>query len=335
MLLSELGEIDLVERLKSLARQEDDILKIGIGDDCAVIRRSDGMVWLLTTDCLIEGVHFRLDLTTPRELGAKAVAVNVSDVAAMGGKPRFALATLGLPAATPVEDVEALYEGIRWSCEHYGLSLVGGDTTRSPQMLLSLVLLGEQSEELVIARRGASSGDLIFVTGTLGDSAVGLALLEEGEKPDAASTDVRWLVSRHLAPRPRLRMGRRIAEARLASSMIDISDGLATDLKRLCAASGVGARVELERLPCSSPLKAIAPARGLEPALVALTGGEDYELLFTVPSDRSEELKGELSKPGPLITCIGTITPPDKGVVVVEPGGRERPMSEKGFNHFS
>jgi thiamine-monophosphate kinase len=226
--VAEIGEINLVERLRSLSRQEDESLQIGIGDDCAVIRRPDGKAWLLTTDCLVEDVHFRPAFMTLEELGAKAVAVNVSDIAAMGGTPRFVLVTICLPDTTPVADVEALYRGIRRSCEHYTISLVGGDTACAPHMLLSLVLIGEQDEELVVARSGAFPGDTICVTGTLGDAALGLALLEEGVRADGASTDVQWLLHRHVAPLPRLLIGRRIAEEGLATSMIDISDGLAT-----------------------------------------------------------------------------------------------------------
>ncbi len=334
MRVAEIGEINLVERLRSLSRQEDESLQIGIGDDCAVIRRPEGKAWLLTTDCLVEDVHFRPAFMTLEELGAKAVAVNVSDIAAMGGTPRFVLVTICLPDSTPVADVEALYRGIRRSCEHYTLSLVGGDTACAPHMLLSLVLIGEQDEELVVARSGASTGDTICVTGTLGDAALGLALLEEGVRADGASTDVQWLLHRHVAPLPRLLIGRRIAEEGLATSMIDISDGLATDIKRLCGASGLGARIELARLPCSSPLKEIAPARGLEPLKMALTGGEDYELLFTVPEEKQEALEREARGPGPRITRIGTMTEATEGVLVVEPDGRARPLSEEGFNHF-
>jgi thiamine-monophosphate kinase len=334
MLLYELGEIPLVERLQSLARQADDDLKIGIGDDCAVISRPDGKAWLLTTDCLVEDVHFRLGFTTLEDLGAKAVAVNVSDIAAMGGTPRFGLVTLGLPRTTPVSDVEALYMGIRRSCEHYGVSLVGGDTTRAPQMLLSVVLLGEQDEASVVSRSSASVGDLIYVTGTLGDSVLGLALLEEGETPGSTSADVRWLVQRHLVPHPRARIGRSLAESGLASAMIDISDGLSTDLRRLCTASGVGARIELERLPRSSPLKAVGPERGLDPLEVALRGGEDYELLFTVPEEKSEALATELPRSGPLLTRIGVVTPAEDGLVVQQLDGLPRALSEEGYNHF-
>lgn len=334
MQVSELGEIHLVELLQSLARQSDDALKIGIGDDCAVIRRTDGKVWLLTTDCLVEGIHFRLGLTSLEDLGAKAVAVNVSDIASMGGVPRFGLVTLGLTRTTPVADVEALYKGIRRSCQHYGVSLVGGDTTRASQMILSVVMLGEQEEGSVVSRSGASPGDLIYVTGTLGDSVLGLALLGEGERPERASSDVRWLLQRHLVPQPRARLGRRIAEAGLASAMIDVSDGLATDLRRLCTASRVGARIELGRLPRSSPLKAVAPLRGLDPLEVALRGGEDYELLFTVPEDKYTDLATELPRSGPLITRIGTVTPAEDGLVALEPDGRLRPLSEEGYDHF-
>ncbi|MFQ5893045.1 MAG: thiamine-phosphate kinase [Nitrospinota bacterium] len=334
MRVAEIGEIQLVDRLQSLARQADESLQIGIGDDCAVIRRPDGTAWLVTTDCLVEDVHFHSAFTTSEELGAKAVAVTVSDIAAMGGTPRFALVTLGLPNSTMLADVEALYGGIRRACEHYALSLIGGDTTRAPHMLLSLVLIGEQDEDLVVARSGASPGDILCVTGTLGDAAFGLALLEEGVRAAGAPPDIQWLLHRHVAPLPRVLIGRRIAEAGLASSMIDLSDGLATDLKRLCAASGVGARIDLARLPCSSPLKELAPTRGLDPRIVALRGGEDYELLFTVPPEERAALDQEARKPGPLITPIGTMTDAPEGVVVVEPDGRVRPLSEEGFNHF-
>lgn len=334
MLLSELGELKLVEKLRSLARQSDDFLQIGIGDDCAVVRRPDGKVWLLTTDCLLEDVHFRLSYTSLQDLGAKAVAVNVSDVAAMGGAPRFALVTLGVPETTALTDVETLYEGLRRSCELYGISLIGGDTTRAPQLLISVVLLGEQEEALVVARSGAKPGDWLYVTGTLGDAVLGLSLLEEGESSEGASPDVQWLLLRHQSPKPRLRVGRRLADSRLASAMIDVSDGLATDLRRLCEASGVGARVEQARLPCSSPLKAVAPARGLKPFEVALSGGEDYELLFTVPEQQVPAFIQQTGRWASLITRIGTVTDATEGVSLLEADGHVRPLLEEGFDHF-
>jgi thiamine-monophosphate kinase len=334
MQVAELGEIGLVERLSEMARQSDETLQIGIGDDCAVIRRTEGKAWLVTTDCLVEDVHFRADFLSLEELGAKAVAVNVSDIAAMGGAPRFALATIALTPSTPVADVEAIYRGIRRSCEHYTISLIGGDTTRAPQMLLSLVLIGEQDEDRVVARSGASPGEAVCVTGTLGDAAFGLVLLEEGVRAQGASADIQWVIHRHVAPRPRVLIGRRIAEAGLASAMIDVSDGVATDVKRLCTASGVGARIDLAQLPCSSPLKELAPTRGLDPLNVALTGGEDYELLFTVPEEKLKALEHEARSSGPRITRIGTTTDATEGVVIVEPDGRVRPLSEEGFNHF-
>jgi thiamine-monophosphate kinase len=292
------------------------------------------MVWLITTDCLIEDIHFRFAFTTLAELGAKAVAVNLSDIAAMGGRPRFGLVTVGLPADTPVKNVEEIYQGIRKSCEHYGLSIIGGDTTLSPQVFLSLVIIGEQRGNFILTRKGASVGDLICVSGTLGDSALGLLLLEDGVKPDGAHPDVKWLIHRHLVPLPRVRLGSRLAEAGIASAMIDLSDGLATDLKRLCEASGVGAQIELSRLPRSSPLKEVAPSRGLDSFKLALTGGEDYELLFTVPPGNSQALERERKRPGPRLTTIGTIVPKSEGLTVVEPDGQIRRLTEEGFDHF-
>lgn len=334
MQVAELGEIGLVELLRGMARQADETIQIGIGDDCAVIRRPGKNAWLITTDCLVEDVHFRAGFLTLEELGAKAVAVNVSDIAAMGGLPRFALVTIALPASTPVADVEALYRGIRRSSELYNISVIGGDTTRAPQMLLSIVLIGEQDEDRVMARSGASPGEAVCVTGTLGDAAFGLILMEEGVRDEGASADIQWLLHRHVAPRPRVLIGRRIAEAGLASAMIDVSDGLATDIKHLCTASGVGARIDLALLPCSSPLKELASTRGLDPLQVALTGGEDYELLFTVPAEKLEALEHEARSSGPRISRIGTTTDATEGVVLVEPDGLARPLSEKGFNHF-
>jgi thiamine-monophosphate kinase len=168
----------------------------------------------------------------------------------------------------------------------------------------------------------------------LGDAVMGFTLLEEGETPEGASPDAQWLLQRHLAPQPRVNVGRRIAQAGVVSAMIDVSDGLATDLKRLCTASGVGACIELEQLPRSSPLKSLAPTRGLDPLEVALTGGEDYELLFTTPEDKVQALAQQTSRSGPIVSRIGTVTAADEGVVVLERDGRVRPLVEEGFDHF-
>ena len=327
MKLREIGEFGLIGRISS--RVDDGVgVRIGIGDDAAAAEPTPGRWLLVTSDMLLEGVHFDLSYTDPYRLGRKSLAVNLSDVAAMGGEPRHFLLSLAVPSGLSVEFLDRFTEGMLDLAREHGITLMGGDTCRSScGLVISVTLHGEQVPELVVRRGGARPGDIVFVTGTIGDSALGLELLRRGERQG-------WAVDRHLDPTPRVRAGLALAEARLCSAMIDVSDGLAADLGHILDLSGVGARVELGRLPLSPSFRKLASRVTPDPSLLALTGGEDYELLFTVPAGRSEEIAPLLAETGLAATPIGEITAA-RGLTVVDPDGREVSVARGGYNHFA
>jgi thiamine-monophosphate kinase len=337
MKLSEIGEFALIDRLAVLARGGAGVIQ-GIGDDCAVLEAgAPGTVLLFTTDLLIEHVHFDRATTPARALGRKALAANLSDVAAMGGTPRFFLVNLAAPPHTPVEWVEALYAGIGERADASGAALVGGDTAASPDAIhLAIALLGECPEAEVIYRHGARPGDSIFVTGSPGESAAGLALLTAelagGFDPGADRAAFEALKARHLDPEPRLNAGRALARARAATALIDVSDGLLADLGHVLARSGCGARVEAARVPVSPALAAAGARLGLDPLALALAGGEDYELLFTAPPGAAPEALSRLL--GVAVSRIGAITPGPDRARVVDAAEKEVPILPSGFDHF-
>lgn len=327
MKLREIGEFGLIGRISSRVADGDGV-RIGIGDDAAAAEPTPGRWLLVTSDMLLEGIHFDLAYTDPYRLGRKSLAVNLSDVAAMGGEPRHFLLSLAVPPGLSVEFLDRFTEGMLDLAREHGITLMGGDTCRSSSgLVISVTLHGEQVPELVVRRSGASPGDLVFVTGTVGDSALGLELLRRGERQG-------WAVDRHLDPTPRVRAGLALAGARLCSAMIDVSDGLAADLGHILDLSGVGARLELARLPLSPSFRELAPRVTPDPSLLALTGGEDYELLFTVPAGRSEEVVPLLAEMGLAATPIGEITA-GSGLSVVGPDGGETPVARGGYNHFA
>ncbi|GLI37705.1 thiamine-phosphate kinase [Geobacter hydrogenophilus] len=327
MRLREIGEFGLIGRISSRVGDGAGV-RIGIGDDAAATEPVPGRWLLVTSDMLLEGIHFDLAFTDPYRLGRKSLAVNLSDVAAMGGEPRHFLLSLAVPAGVTVEFLDRFIEGMLDLAREYGVTLIGGDTCRSSNgLVISVTLHGEQVPELVVRRGGARPGDHVFVTGTVGDSALGLELLRRGERRG-------WVVDRHLDPAPRVRAGLALAGARLPSAMIDVSDGLAADLGHILDLSGVGARLTLDRLPLSPSFRELAPQMTPNPSLLALTGGEDYELLFTVSADRSEEVASLLAETGCPATLIGEITD-GRGLAVVGPDGREIPVTCGGYNHFA
>jgi thiamine-monophosphate kinase len=305
----------------------------GIGDDCAVIGPYEDRVLLITTDLLVEDVHFLRGKISFRELGAKAVAVNLSDIAAMGGIPRHLFVSLAIPRRMPVEDLSELDAGMKDMCRTYGVNLLGGDTSASQGgLFINVTVIGEADAKAVLYRKGASSGDRVYVTGTVGNAGAGLRLLQEEL---IAHDDLREaLIAAHNRPRPRLEQGRLIAGSMLASSMIDISDGLLSDLGHICEESGVGARIFEERLPLSDELKALCRVNSLDPSEMALSGGEDYELLFTVPVKNAESLEALLQRHGHLFFEIGRITE-GKSIRVVLAGGTEKEVTPSGFDHFA
>ncbi|OGP82646.1 MAG: thiamine-phosphate kinase [Deltaproteobacteria bacterium RBG_13_65_10] len=342
MKLSDLGEFGLIDRIAKLSGAADPRVICGIGDDCAVIESgTPGKVLLVTTDLLVEGIHFRRHTTTPRLLGRKALAANLSDVAAMGGSPHVFTVSLAVRPNMSVAWVESLYDGIEERADEAEVSLVGGDTAAtSDTTVISVTLLGECPKAEVIYRHGARPGDSIYVTGAPGESAAGLAIvtaeamgnLQATALGDEEREDFDRLRLRHLDPEPRLQAGRMLASRHWATAMIDVSDGLAADLGRILERSGAGARVEAARLPISVPLRAACERLALDPLDLALGGGEDYELLFTAPPDLGEEaLSRSLGIP---VSWIGVITEGLGDLRVVDPSGRERPLEARGFEHF-
>lgn len=333
MNLSDLGELGLIARLRSRLMSDCFEVVQGLGDDAAVLRWREDRLLLFTTDLLVEGQHFQLDWTTPEDLGWKALAVNVSDIGAMGGQPTFAVVSLGAPADTPVRLVDGLYEGLLGSGETYGVTIVGGDVVRSERLVLNLALLGEVAPSALTLRSGAQPGEVLLVTGTLGDAAAGLYLLQHGaeEVPPPAAEAVRRT---HHRPTPPLAAAQAIARTGKVTAMIDVSDGLAGDLGHLCTESQVGARVKAAQIPLSPVCRTVAKAVGQDPLAWALHGGEDYQLLFTCPGEAVAEIRAAAEAVGVEVAVIGRITPSAEGVRLVEEDGREQPL-EAGFDHFA
>lgn len=327
MKLTELGEFGFIERIRRVAAGGPGV-RLGIGDDCAVLDWPAGHVLLTSNDLLIEGVHFRLEWSDWHTLGRKSVSVNVSDIAAMGGTPRYLYLGLGIPEQTAVADLDRFLAGFLEAASDYGAVLVGGDTCRSPgPLLISVTVEGSVPSGEVVCRSGAEPGQTVYVSGTLGDSALGLRRLQDGVQPEA------FLARRHHDPQARVALGRALASAGLAGAMIDLSDGLLADLGHILEASSVGARIEEERLPLSS---AFREALAADPQLLELawSGGEDYELLFTVPSSKESLLADVSAECGLELTRIGTIAPPESGLQIADREGRLKKPLRGGFNHF-
>ncbi len=343
MKLSRVGELAAILKIKALCRRPGREVVAGIGDDAAAYRAGAGLITLATSDMLVEGVHFDLSYATCAELGFKALAVNISDIAAMGGRPRYYLVSVALRPDFRVEDLEMLYKGMESVAGSFGVYAIGGDTCgTSGPLVISITVLGEAGKDNVVRRSGARPGHDIYVTGSLGDSAGGLELLKSGagrpkpgasgRKGSAAAKDAAaYLISRHLMPEPRVKAGRMFAEAGLAASMIDISDGLSSDLGHILDESGVGAEVEADRLPISSRLLDVF-GRKQAPGL-ALHGGEDYELLFTARKTDRDKIKDCARRLRTAVTLVGKVTR-GKGAFLVSGDGGKEILNPKGYEHF-
>jgi thiamine-monophosphate kinase len=329
-------EDDLLATLRRVLSGAHPGVALGIGDDAAVVETGDGQA-LLTADVLVEGVHFDRRLIGPRDLGAKSIVVNVSDVAAMGGSPRYAVASVVLPPdADPAWAVE-LEAGMRAACDEYALALVGGDLSGGGQGVVSVTVMGVVARGRFVTRSGARTGDRVVVTGSLGASAGGLALARADAAAARGSLGKEWgrvLVDAHVRPVARVGEGQTLAGAG-ATAMMDVSDGVALDLSRLCAASGVGARVELDRVPVAPELQELARLLPVEPLTLALSGGEDYELLATLPPDRVAEASAALDERfGVPLTDVGEVTD-GPGLTALGADGSEAPLEPKGWDHLA
>lgn len=333
--MSGFSEDDLVAAVRRLLRADEPGVRVGVGDDAAVVEQA-GALGVLTTDLLVEGVHFDPAWTSPRDLGYKALTVNMSDVAAMGGSPRYALVALGLPETVDLAWVVELYGGLLEAGAEHGLSVVGGDTSRSDRVVVSVAVTGEVAEGAAVTRSGARPGDRIVVTGALGAAAGGLILarMPASELPRALGTEGgRGLLAALTRPVARVGEGQLLARAG-ATAMMDLSDGLARDLGRLCDASGVCGAIRPDAVPASPHLEAVRGLEGGDPLGLALHGGDDYELLATVPAEAVDAAaRGLWDRFGTRLTDIGEIRP-GRGLVAVEPDGAERPLEPKGWDHF-
>jgi thiamine-monophosphate kinase len=331
-----LGEFGLIARLQAhldarLAASPSGrpALALGIGDDAAVWSPLGQARQVVTTDALVQDVHFKLSTTSWRDLGWKSLAVNVSDLAAMGAAPRYALVTLGLPGDTSLSDVLELYEGMIDLAGRFELLIIGGDVVASPALLLSVTALGEATGDL-LRRDAGRPGDLLAVTGTLGASAGGLRLLEAGRRPGQGSSR---LFEAHLRPWPRVAEGAALVRAGLRCGM-DVSDGLVGDTTHICEQSSLGALIEVDRVPVDPALRAEFGAEALQ---MAIAGGEDYELLCAGPAAAIERARTELSGLGTAMTVIGSLTdPPTEGPLVrlLDAGGRPVATERDSWDHF-
>jgi thiamine-monophosphate kinase len=324
MKVSELGEFGLIDLLSEIVSQGErsQQIVVGIGDDATAWRSGD-FTLLATTDTLVQGVHFTVE-STWGELGWKAMAINLSDIAAMGGIPQYALVSLSLPGDTEVDDVTQLYHGLAEAANQFKTTVVGGNISRAPVVVITITLIGQAQTYGILTRSAAVPGDMIAVTGYLGSSAAGLRMLVHHLQFDPEA--VAFLRKAHLKPQPRIAEGQLLVRKGVQVA-IDISDGLIADLGHVCKASGVGAMVKVDHVPIHPVVRAAFPGESLS---FALAGGEDYELLFTASEGVIDSVEAEADCP---ITIIGEIRG-ERGVTVIDKEGKPFPFKEKGWEHF-
>lgn len=337
-------EFELIRALhRHYGRRTPSVIQ-GIGDDAAVITSRAGQWTVLTTDLLTEGVHFDLRTATMADIGFRAAAANLSDIAAMGGTPQYLLVALAIPRTGTRHHVLQLYRGMMAACRPHHVGLIGGDTSASSGgWFLSVTLIGMVPPRRALFRSGARIGDLLYVTGTIGDALAGLKLLSDPPPrakhyPLSAALSPRhrqFLIRRHLRPTARVAEGQWLSTDRLATSAIDISDGLSGDLRHICKESHVGVEIDLGALPLSPACRAYAASRELDAVDLALTGGEDYELLFTASPRQRPRLERTALERGFSLTCIGKIHPFRFGIQAVSSHGRRHRLANTSYEHFT
>ncbi|MCC9134884.1 thiamine-phosphate kinase [Pontibacter silvestris] len=335
--LSELGEFGLIKLINEKIELTQASTVKGIGDDAAVIEPKEKQI-VVSSDMLLEGVHFDLTFCPLKHLGYKAVAVNVSDIAAMNANPTQITVNIALGARYTVEAVEELYEGIRLACEDYKVDLVGGDTTSSRAgLVISVTAIGEVAKDEAVLRSGAKVNDLICVTGDLGAAYLGLQVLEREKQAFLADPEMQpeleskqYVVGRQLRPQARMDVIHELKELNVKpTAMIDVSDGLASELFHICTQSNVGATIYKDNLPADQQMLETAVEFNLDPFTCILNGGEDYELLFTVPLSDYDKVKNN-----PDISIIGKITEKSEGINLANKHGQAFPLQAQGWKHF-
>jgi thiamine-monophosphate kinase len=337
--ISQLGEFGLIDRIKAGFEPKNVNSLVGIGDDAAVIDTGGEDCLVISTDMLVEGIHFDLSYMPVQHLGYKAVAVNVSDIAAMNAKAEQITVSLALSNRFSVEAIDSLYQGIKAACENYSVDLVGGDTTSSRSgLVISITVVGRAKKNKVAYRKGAQVNDIVCVTGDLGGAYMGLQILEREKQVYLANPEMQpsldkyeYLVSRQLKPEARTDIVFDLEEAGVKpTSMIDVSDGLASDILHLCRNSQVGIRIYEDKVPIDNLTFETAIEFQLDPITCALNGGEDYELLFTISQSDQEKIKKH-----PDIHMIGYVHERKDQNILVTKQGNAVPLRAQGWDHFS
>ena len=331
MRLKKVGEFPLIDIILKQTNTSHPSVINGIGDDAAVIAENSDRCLLITTDILREDIHFKKTFTTPYLLGKKCLSVNLSDIAAMGGTPFYYFVSISVPPEISLNFIKELYRGMHQRAKEFNTVLLGGDTVSSlKDIVISITLIGKAKKKSVIYRNSAKKGDLVYVTGYPGESALGLLML----KKDKESFKRRSAVNKHLDPCPRIEIGKTLAEKNLANSMIDISDGLFADLGHITCQSKKGARIYLSQIPLSNTYKKECLKFSKDIYNPALFGGEDYELLFTSAARNKTKIKNLSKKLGIPITCIGEITEAPKEIIVLDSSNKKMKIKNSGYRHF-
>lgn len=327
MQINQIGEFGLIDLIKRQICAKDKRVIVNIGDDAAVIKSSPTRLLIFTTDTLVEKIHFDLDYVTFEEIGWKAMVANLSDIAAMGGLPKYALVTGGLPKSMRSEDVLSIYKGMSKIARKYNCKIIGGDTTLVPKdLFVTIALLGEVESDNYATRSGAKEGDLICVTGELGEAQVSLEYLKKYGRQKLS------FLQKHLKPYPRIHEARTLSKNLKINSMIDVSDGLSSELFHLTEESHLGAVIYEKQIPISSKCLKLSSLLNKSPLLCALSSGEEYELLFTI--GKKESTKIDRIKPKIKVSVIGEIVDGREGVKLHDKSGRLKNLKKSGFVHF-
>lgn len=327
MKISKIGEFGLIDLIRKQVLVKDKRVVVNVGDDAAVLKSTPNRLLIFTTDTLVQKIHFDLNYFTFEDIGWKAMAANLSDIAAMGGLPAYALVSIGLPKSVRAEDVLRIYKGASRIARRYGCKIIGGDTTLVPrELFVSIALLGEVEKEFVTTRSRAKKGDLICVTGNLGEAQAGLEFLKLHGRQNLS------LARKHLRPRPRIDESRILTRNLKINSMIDISDGLSSDLFHLTEAGQLGAVVYEQRIPISPKCLKLASLLNKSPISWALSSGEEYELLFTV--DQKYRNKIDRIRKQVDVTVIGEMVDKGQGVRLANELGKRKKLAKTGFVHF-